>query len=145
MAIKFNLKKHDGEPVSEAHYLDRNLIMFFYPKAMTPGCTTESCDFRDNHQQFLDAGYNIVGVSPDPPQVNAKFRELESLNFDLLSDEDHSLAESLGAWGEKKSYGKTTVGLIRSTFVLDPKGEVIREYRNIQAKGHVDRLASDLL
>ncbi len=145
MAIKFNLKKHDGEQVSEANYLDKNLIMFFYPKAMTSGCTTEACDFRDNHDQFLEAGYNVVGVSPDPPPLNAKFRELEGLNFDLLSDENHSLAESLGAWGEKKSYGKTTIGLIRSTFVLDTGGEVIGEYRNIKATGHVDRLASDLL
>lgn len=145
MALKFNLLNHDGDPVTQDDYLDKSLIMFFYPKAMTPGCTTESCDFRDNHQQFLDAGYNIVGVSPDPPSLNAKFREKEGLTFDLLSDEDHELAERYGAWGEKNSYGKKSVGLIRSTFVFDPQGELVEEYRNIKATGHVARLAEELL
>jgi peroxiredoxin Q/BCP len=145
MALKFNLLNQDGDPVTQDDYLDKSLIMFFYPKAMTPGCTTESCDFRDNHQQFLDAGYNIVGVSPDPPSLNAKFRDKEGLTFDLLSDENHELAEEYGAWGEKNSYGKKTVGLIRSTFVFDTEGDLVEEYRNIKATGHVARLAEELL
>lgn len=119
--------------------------MFFYPKAMTPGCTVESCDFRDSYGEFSAAGYDVVGVSPDPPSLNAKFREKEGLNFDLLSDEDHSLAESLGAWGEKKNYGKVYEGLIRSTFVIGPAGQVEKAYRNVRAKGHVARVKSDLL
>lgn len=145
MPLKFELRNHDGNLVTQDDYLDKNLIMFFYPAAMTPGCTTESCDFRDNYQQFQDAGYNIVGVSPDPPARNLKFREKEGLNFDLLSDEDHELAGSLGAWGEKKSYGRTSVGLIRSTFVFGSDGELTKEYRNIKATGHVARLAGELL
>lgn len=119
--------------------------MFFYPRAMTPGCTAESCDFRDSYDEFSEAGYDVVGVSPDPPSRNAKFKEKEGLNFDLLSDEDHQLAESVGAWGEKKMYGKTTEGLIRSTFVIDESGRVEKAYRNVRAKGHVGRVKADLL
>jgi peroxiredoxin Q/BCP len=91
--------------------------MFFYPAAMTPGCTKESCDFRDSYREFAEAGYEVIGVSPDAPAKNARFKEKEGLNFDLLSDQDKELATSLGAWGEKKLYGKTTEGLIRSTLV----------------------------
>ncbi len=145
MTLKFNLHNHEGKPVSQADHLDKDLVMFFYPKAMTPGCTTEACDFRDNYEQFSAAGYNIVGVSPDTPDLNARFREKEGLAFDLLSDEEHTLAEDLGAWGEKKIYGKTTTGLIRTTYVFDTEGNLVKEYRNVRAKGHVARVAADLL
>ena len=143
--VSFELPNQDGELVSSTDFAGDKLVMFFYPRAMTPGCTTESCDFRDNYQAFRDAGYQIVGVSPDPPARNAKFKEKEGLNFDLLSDEDHELAESLGAWGEKKNYGKVFEGLIRSTFVIGPDGEVERSYRNVRARGHVERVKADLL
>jgi peroxiredoxin Q/BCP len=143
--VTFELSNQDGETVSSADFAGKRLIMFFYPAAMTPGCTQESCDFRDNYQAFTDAGYEIVGVSPDPPRRNARFKEKEGLNFDLLSDEDHHLAESLGAWGEKSLYGKTTTGLIRSTFVLGPDGTLEKSYRNIKATGHVARVKEDLL
>lgn len=143
--VTFELENQEGEPVSDRDLRGRKYVMFFYPRAMTPGCTTESCDFRDSYGEFADAGYSIVGVSPDPPSLNRKFKEEEGLNFDLLSDEDHVLAESLGAWGEKKLYGKTTEGLIRSTFVIDEEGEVVEAYRNVRAKGHVDRVKADLL
>jgi peroxiredoxin Q/BCP len=124
--VIFDLPNQSGQQVSSKDFAGRKYVMFFYPRAMTPGCTTESCDFRDSYSEFADAGYDIVGVSPDPPERNLKFKEKEGLNFDLLSDEDHGLAESLGAWGEKKMYGKTTEGLIRSTFVIDDKGHVER-------------------
>jgi peroxiredoxin Q/BCP len=143
--VTFELPNQDGEAVSSADFAGKRLIMFFYPAAMTPGCTKESCDFRDNYQVFTDAGYEIVGVSPDPPGRNARFKEKEGLNFDLLSDEDHQLAESLGAWGEKSLYGKAMTGLIRSTFVLGPDGAVEKAYRNIKATGHVARVRADLL
>lgn len=143
--VSFNLVNQDGEPVSGSDFAGGKYVMFFYPRAMTPGCTTESCDFRDSYGEFADAGYSIVGVSPDPPSRNKKFREKEGLNFDLLSDEDHVLAESLGAWGEKKNYGKAYEGLIRSTFVVDENGKVVEAYRNVRAKGHVDRVKADLL
>jgi peroxiredoxin Q/BCP len=143
--VTFNLLNQDGETVSSDDFAGRRLVMFFYPAAMTPGCTLESCDFRDNYSEFAAAGYDIVGVSPDKPSRNARFREKEGLNFDLLSDENHSLADELGAWGEKKLYGKTSEGLIRSTFVIGPDGSVEKAYRNVKATGHVARVKADLL
>ncbi|MFZ0013508.1 MAG: thioredoxin-dependent thiol peroxidase [Acidimicrobiia bacterium] len=143
--VGFTLTNQDGEQVSSADLTGKRYVMFFYPRAMTPGCTTESCDFRDSYAEFGEAGYQVIGVSPDPPERNAEFKEKEGLNFDLLSDEDHGLAESLGAWGEKKMYGKTSEGLIRSTFVVDEDGQVVKAYRNVRAKGHVARVKADLL
>lgn len=143
--VIFNLVNQDGQPVSDEDFKGSRYVMFFYPRAMTPGCTTESCDFRDSYDEFAAAGYAIVGVSPDPPARNKKFQEKEGLNFDLLSDEEHTLAESLGAWGEKKMYGKVSQGLIRSTFVVDEHGKVAKAYRNVRAKGHVARVKADLL
>lgn len=143
--VTFNLRNQDGEPVSDGDFKGKKYVMFFYPKAMTPGCTTESCDFRDSYGELAEAGYSIVGVSPDPPSRNKKFQEKEGLNFDLLSDEDHVLAEGLGAWGEKKLYGTISMGLIRSTFVIDEEGVVVETYRNVRAKGHVARVMADLV
>ncbi len=144
-APDFTLHDHDGKPVSLGDFAGRRLIVFFYPKAMTPGCTTEACDFRDRYEQFLDAGFEIVGISPDPPERNARFREKEGLPFRLLSDTDHRVAEAFGAWGTKKNYGREYEGLIRSTFVIEPDGTISHAYRNVRAKGHVERLARDLL
>ena len=144
-AVSFELLNQDGERVSSDDLAGKSYVMFFYPKAMTPGCTVESCDFRDSYDEFAAAGYQVIGVSPDSPALNAKFKEKEGLNFDLLSDEDHALAESLGAWGEKKNYGKVYEGLIRSTFVVGADGTVEKAYRNVRAKGHVARVKADLL
>jgi thioredoxin-dependent peroxiredoxin len=144
-SVEFSLSNQDGETVTAGDLRGRRVVMFFYPRAMTPGCTTESCDFRDSYSILRDAGYEVVGVSPDPPDRNKKFKEKEGLNFDLLSDEDFALARELGAYGEKKMYGKVTEGLIRSTFVLDEEGRVDRSYINVRAKGHVDRVKADLL
>lgn len=145
MSIQFTLPDHEGKPVSATDFAGRRLILFFYPKAMTPGCTKEACDFRDSYDDLIAAGFDLVGVSPDPPERNARFREKEGLPFPLLSDADHALAEQLGAWGIKKLYGKEIEGLIRSTFVLGPDGEVEHEYRNVKATGHVERLRRELL
>ena len=141
----FTLADDSGKPVSLSSFAGSRLIMFFYPKAMTPGCTTEACDFRDNYDGFLAAGFAVVGVSPDPPAANARFKESEGLKFPLLSDEDHSLAEQLGAWGVKKNYGKEYEGLIRSTFVVGPQGTLEVAYRNVRATGHVARVVRELL
>jgi peroxiredoxin Q/BCP len=143
--VQFTLSNQDGEIVSSGDLAGKKYVMFFYPRAMTPGCTAESCDFRDSYSEFADSGYEVIGVSPDPPSRNLTFKEKEGLNFDLLSDEDHQLAESLGAWGEKKLYGKLSEGLIRSTFVVDENGELDKAYRNVRAKGHVARVKEDLL
>ena len=145
MDTSFSLPADDGSQVSSSDFDDTCLIVFFYPKAMTPGCTTEACDFRDSYDELLEAGYAIVGISPDPPQANADFREKEDLPFPLLSDPDHAVAERFGAWGTKKLYGKEVEGIIRSTFVLSPKGELEHEFRNVRAAGHVERLRRELL
>ncbi len=144
-APEFTLLDQDRNPVSVSDFSGQRLVVFFYPRAMTPGCTVEACDFRDSHQELLAAGMAVVGISPDPPETLARFRQKEDLSFPLLSDEDHAVAEAFGAWGMKKLYGKEMVGLIRSTFVVGPDGEMEREYRNVRAKGHVDRLKRDLL
>lgn len=143
--VTFNLPNQDGEMVSSQDFAGKRLVMFFYPAAMTPGCTTESCDFRDSYHEFTEAGYEVIGVSPDAPAKNARFKEKEGLNFDLLSDQDKELATSLGAWGEKTLYGKKVDGLIRSTFVVGPEGQVEKAYRNVKATGHVARVKADLL
>lgn len=144
MNVDFTLPDQDGQPFSSADHRGRKLIVFFYPAAMTPGCTAEACDFRDNYAALQQAGYGLVGISPDAPAKNARFREKENLNFPLLSDTDHKVAEQFGAWGPKMLYGKESVGLIRSTFVIGPDGDLEREFRNVKAKGHVARLTEDL-
>ena len=141
----FTLADEAGNRVKLTNFAGSRLIMFFYPKAMTPGCTTEACDFRDNYDAFIKAGFAIVGVSPDPPESNARFKEKEGLSFPLLSDEDHTVADQLGSWGIKKNYGKEYEGLIRSTFVVGPDGHLEVAYRNVRAKGHVARLVRELL
>ena len=142
---EFTLEDEAGNTVSLNDFAGSRLIMFFYPKAMTPGCTTEACDFRDNYQSLLDAGFAVVGVSPDAPSLNARFKQKEALNFPLVSDEDHMLAAQLGAWGMKQNYGKEYEGLIRSTFVIGPEGILEGAYRNVRAKGHVARVVRELL
>lgn len=144
-APAFTLASDDGRTVSLSDYDGDRLIVFFYPAAMTPGCTTEACDFRDTHDDLLAAGYRILGVSPDEPERNARFRERDRLPYPLLSDPDHSVASAYGAWGTKKNYGREYEGLIRSTFVIGPDGTVEGAYRNVRATGHVARLTRDLL
>jgi peroxiredoxin Q/BCP len=142
--LSFTLPDQHGTPVSTADYADQRLIVFFYPKAMTPGCTAEACDFRDRYERLLDAGYAVVGISPDPPADNAKFAAEHDLKFPLLSDVDHEVALRYGAWGTRKNYGREYQGIIRSTFLLGPDGQVEREWRNVKAKGHVERIAKEL-
>jgi len=122
----------------------KQAVIWFYPKAMTPGCTTEACDFRDAKTALSEAGYSIYGVSPDAPDRNARFVEKESLNYPLLSDENHAFAETAGAWGVKKNYGKEYVGIIRSTLVTNDAGAVTHLFRNVKAKGHGSRILKEL-
>ena len=123
---------------------EKNVVLYFYPRDNTPGCTQQACDFRDNYTALQQAGYDLVGISPDAPAKNARFKEKEGLNFPLLSDTDHKVAERFGAWGPKMLYGKESVGLIRSTFIIGADGELEREFRNVKAKGHVARLTQEL-
>ncbi|HSF85345.1 MAG TPA: thioredoxin-dependent thiol peroxidase [Acidimicrobiia bacterium] len=140
----FSRPNQDGEDVTLDDYAGHRLVIYFYPRAFTPGCTTESCDFRDRHEALYAAGYEIVGVSPDPTDKLDDFRAEHDLPFPLLSDEDHSMAEAYGAWGVKKNYGKEYEGLIRSTIVVDEAGKVEHAWYNVRAKGHVARVESTL-
>ncbi|HSR46277.1 MAG TPA: thioredoxin-dependent thiol peroxidase [Acidimicrobiia bacterium] len=144
-APAFDLPDDTGSRVSLADFTGRKLVMFFYPKAMTPGCTKEACDFRDRADALLAAGFSVVGVSPDPIPRLVAFKERESLTYPLLSDEDHIVAEEYGAWGMKKNYGREYEGLIRSTFVVGGDGLLLNVYRNVRASGHVARVTRDLL
>lgn len=143
-APDFTLPDADGNTVSLSGLRGRNVVVYFYPAASTPGCTTEACDFRDNLNSLKSAGYEVLGVSPDAASKLAPFRDAENLNFPLLSDEDHTVAEAYGAWGEKKNYGKTYEGLIRSTVVVDGDGNVKLAQYNVKATGHVAKLRRDL-
>lgn len=133
-----------GAERSVADYAGQGLVIYFYPRAFTPGCTGESCDFRDSYDRFLNAGYQVLGVSPDPVDKLAEFRSEYDLPFPLLSDEDHEMAEQFGAWGLKKNYGKEYEGIIRSTFVIDSTGTIEHAWYNVRAKAHVARVEKEM-
>jgi peroxiredoxin Q/BCP len=143
-APDFTLPDADGKQVSLSSLRGQQVIVYFYPAAMTPGCTKEACDFRDSIQSLAAAGVTVLGISPDKPDRLAKFRDRDHLNFPLLSDPDHTVEQAYGAYGEKTLYGKTTVGVIRSTFLVDEQGKIARAYYNVKATGHVERLRKDL-
>ena len=143
-APDFTLPDADGKPVSLADLRGRRVIVYFYPAASTPGCTTEACDFRDNLGELNDAGVDVLGISPDAPAKLAKFRDAEGLTFPLLSDPDKQVLTAWGAYGEKQMYGKTVQGVIRSTFLVDPEGRVEEALYNVRATGHVAKLRKDL-
>lgn len=143
-APEFTLPDADGTPVSLAGYRGKNVIVYFYPKAATPGCTTQACDFRDNLASLQEAGYEVLGISPDSPADLARFTGDFALTFPLLSDEDHAVALAYGAWGEKLVNGEITDGLVRSTVVLDPEGKVTLAQYAVKAQGHVAALKDKL-
>ena len=143
-APDFTLPDAQGRPVSLADLRGRRVVVYFYPKASTPGCTTQACDFRDSLERFAADGFAVVGISPDAPEALARFADAESLSFPLLSDADHRVAEAYGAWGEKKNYGRTYEGLVRSTVVVGADGDVELAQYNVKATGHVAKLRRDL-
>ncbi len=143
-APDFTLPSDTGETVSLADFRGRRVIVYFYPAAMTPGCTTEACDFTDSLSSLRAAGYDVIGISKDSPAKLAKFRERDGLTITLLSDEDKSVHQAYGAWGEKKLYGKLVEGVLRSTFVVDEDGKVELAQYNVKATGHVAKLRKDL-
>jgi thioredoxin-dependent peroxiredoxin len=132
-APAFSLPDADGKKVSLADFKGRRLVVYFYPAASTPGCTTQACDFRDNLHDLGEAGIDVVGISPDKPEKLAKFRDAEGLTFPLLSDPERKVLTAWGAFGEKKMYGKTVTGVIRSTFVVDEKGKIAAAQYNVKA------------
>jgi thioredoxin-dependent peroxiredoxin len=143
-APDFTLPDADGKPVSLSEFRGRRVIVYFYPAASTPGCTTEACDFRDSLADLNDAGFAVLGISPDKPAKLAKFRDTEGLTFPLLGDEDRAVLTAWGAFGEKQMYGKTVTGVIRSTFVVDPEGKIEQALYNVRATGHVAKLRRDM-
>ena len=142
-APDFTLPTDEGT-FSLAEHRGQHVIVYFYPKASTPGCTTEACDFRDNLASLQAAGYAVVGISPDKPEALARFRANEHLTFPLASDPDLAVLRAYGAYGEKTMYGKTTQGVIRSTIVVAPDGSVEQAQYNVKATGHVARLREEL-
>lgn len=144
-APDFRAQLDDGSEISLAELKGRRTVLYFYPRDDTPGCTTEACDFRDNLARLRsELGTRVFGVSPDSVESHRKFKDKYSLPFPLISDPDKKLAEAYGVWREKKNYGRTFMGVVRSTFVLSPDGAIERIYDNVRAKGHVDRLIADL-
>lgn len=144
LAPDFTLPTDTGDDVTLSDLRGRKVIVYFYPAAMTPGCTKQACDFTDSLDSLKAAGYEVLGISPDKPEKLAKFRERDSLTITLLSDVDKSVMTAWGAFGEKKLYGKVVQGVIRSTIVLDEDGKVAVAQYNVRATGHVAKLRRDL-
>jgi peroxiredoxin Q/BCP len=143
-APDFTLPDPDGTPVSLSSLQGQKVVVYFYPAASTPGCTTQACDFRDNMASLRSAGYAVLGVSPDSLDAQKRFRDEQHVPYPLLCDPSREVLEAYGAWGEKKLYGKTVTGVIRSTFVIDEQGTVEKAMYNVKATGHVAKLRKDL-
>ncbi|MEU9243469.1 thioredoxin-dependent thiol peroxidase [Streptomyces shenzhenensis] len=144
VAPDFTLPDADGNEVSLSAHKGRKVIVYFYPAALTPGCTKQACDFTDNLSLLADAGYDVLGISPDAPEKLGKFREKENLKVTLLADPDKKVLDAYGAYGEKMNYGKTYLGVIRSTIIVDEQGKVERALYNVRATGHVAKIIKDL-
>ena len=138
LAPEFELVADNGEKVKLSDFKGKYVVLYFYPKDMTPGCTTEACDFRDHHESFVDLDAVILGVSLDPQNRHQKFKEKHDLPFLLLVDEDHQVAEAYGVWKLKKNFGKEYMGIERSTFIIDKEGKLVKEWRKVRVKGHVE-------
>ncbi len=143
-APEFALTDDQGDTVRLSDFAGSTVVLYAYPAAMTPGCTTQACDFRDSLDALNAAGVKVVGISPDAPEKLAKFRDRDALTFPLVSDPHHEVLEAYGAWGEKNLYGKKYVGVIRSTFVINGDGKIDRAMYNVKAKGHVAKLRGEL-
>jgi peroxiredoxin Q/BCP len=143
-APDFSLETDTGEQVTLGDLRGRKVIVYFYPAAMTPGCTKQACDFTDSLESLRGAGYEVLGISPDKPAKLAKFRDRDHLTITLLSDPDRAAMKAYGAFGEKKLYGKVVEGVIRSTFVVDEEGRIEHAQYNVKATGHVAKLRRDL-
>jgi thioredoxin-dependent peroxiredoxin len=143
-APDFMLPAADGSQVALAGLRGQPVIIYFYPAAMTPGCTTQACDFRDSLSSLAAAGYTVLGISPDGPEKLARFAARDHLTFPLLSDPAHQVLDAYGAYGEKMMYGRPATGVIRSSFVVGPDGKIERAYYGVKATGHVARLRRDL-
>ena len=143
-APDFTLPDEDGEPVSLASLRGKHVVLYFYPKADTPGCTTQACGVRDHLPAYEDAGAVVIGVSPDPVKKVKKFHDGQGLNFTLLADEDHAVCEAFGVWAEKSMYGRTYWGALRATFVIDAEGVVRHVIPKVSPKSHDEQVLAAL-
>ena len=143
-APAFKLNDQDGNPVRLSQFKGRHVVLYFYPKADTPGCTTQACGVRDHLPAYDDAGATVIGVSPDPVKAVKKFHDKQALNFTLLADEDHAVCEAYGVWGEKSMYGKTYMGVERSTFVIGADGTLAKVMRKVKPDTHADDVLAAL-
>lgn len=143
-APNFTLPADDGSDVSLADFRGKRVVLYFYPKDDTPGCTTQACDLRDNYDALQRQGAVVLGVSPDPVSSHVKFRRKHGLNFPLLSDTDHRVSEAYGVWKEKSMYGKRYWGVERSTFIIDENGLVVEAWRKVKPKGHAEKVGEIL-
>jgi peroxiredoxin Q/BCP len=132
------LPDQNGDPVKLSDFKGQTVVLFFYPRADTPGCTTQACGVRDRSAEYEAAGARVIGVSPDEPEKIKKFDDKHGLGFTLLGDVDHAVADKYGAWGEKSMYGKKYMGMLRSTFIIDSKGKIARVFPKVQPKKHDD-------
>jgi thioredoxin-dependent peroxiredoxin len=143
-APDFELESDTGDTVKLSDFRGRSVVLYFYPKDDTPGCTTEACEFRDAYDVFRERGAEILGVSPDDVGSHGKFKTKYELPFTLLADPEHQVAEKYGVWGERSSYGKTSMGITRSTFIIDPDGNVARAMLGIKPAGHASEVLGSL-
>jgi len=143
-APDFELESDEGETVKLSDFRGKKVVLYFYPKDDTPGCTTEACEFRDRQPDLDTLGATVLGVSPDGVASHRKFKDKYGLTFTLLADPDHSVAEAYGAWGEKKMYGKTYEGVLRSTFIIDEEGKIEQVFAKVRPKGHGDQILDAL-
>ncbi|AOC90317.1 thioredoxin-dependent thiol peroxidase [Bacillus amyloliquefaciens] len=143
-APDMELVNDSGEEVSLTDFKGKYVVLYFYPKDMTPGCTTEACDFRDQHESFAGLNAVIIGVSPDSRDKHEKFKQKHDLPFQLLVDDEHKLAEAFGVWKLKKNFGKEYMGIERSTFLLDKEGRLVKEWRKVKVKDHVAEALREL-
>jgi peroxiredoxin Q/BCP len=140
----FSGKDQDGKTISLADYKGKKVILYFYPKDDTPGCTAEACNLRDNYQGLLSKGFAIIGVSPDTEKSHAKFKVKYTLPFSLIADRDASIIKAYGAWGEKKMYGKSYMGVLRTTYVIDEKGKIMKTFTKVDTQNHTQQILTEL-
>lgn len=144
LAPDFTLESDQGETISLSDFRGKKVVLYFYPKDDTPGCTKEACSFRDDHALIAMKGAVVVGISPDTAASHGKFRQKYSLPFYLLSDPEHRVAEQYGAWGEKKMYGRTSKGILRTTFIIDQEGRIAKVFANVKPEGHAQEVLAHL-
>ena len=134
----------DGGVIKLSDYLGKKVVLYFYPKDNTPGCNAEACNLRDNYDDFINNGFEVIGVSPDPEKTHLKFKAKHELPFNLISDTEHKIMEAYGVWGEKKLYGRVYMGVIRTTFIIDEKGIIKTVFKKVKTKEHSEQIFKEL-